>query len=340
MNISEFKYKYDDFEDNNSIVNHYFQNYSKDCKIKKIYFKFYNKKVIGNFNLISTMIFLNTRNINNNQLNKIFHDLKKNFKSNNYINSYKSITRIEIKRSIRFEFEELIFFLEQIEEIQPIGILIKMLSLHGGNPLNYPKILKNRKKYDLININLNILSKLDKSFHDNFINQLNNKQIFLILEHNKLINFDYKYNLLKNLNSENIDITDINKLIKIIDILIKSNNNYDKIYNETNIYYKYLNHLSTEDLFKILDNEKIRFSRAYEIINYLYTQENLTKELNIKLVTLINEKYKHEDLSILKNKILCKLITNNTNFDNEIFNELSKFENTIEGLIKIITKEK
>ena len=70
-------------------------------------------------------------------------------------------------------------------------------------------------------------------------------------------------------------------------------------------------------------------NRAYEQVNYLFTQRDLTYEQNIQLVKLINEKYEQEHLTILKNKILCKLITNNTNLDNEVYDELAKYKDSM-----------
>ena len=67
----------------------------------------------------------------------------------------------------------------------------------------------------------------------------------------------------------------------------------------------------------------------------MYAQNDLSIEQNIELIKIINEKYKDKDLIILKNKILCKLITNNTNLDNAVYNELIKYEDSIEGLIKL-----
>ena len=77
------------------------------------------------------------------------------------------------------------------------------------------------------------------------------------------------------------------------------------------------------------------YNRAFEIINYLYTQCDLSYNHNIELIKIINNKYQQKDLIRLKNKIMCKLITKNTNFNNEYFDELTKYDDSIEGLINL-----
>ena len=141
------------------------------------------------------------------------------------------------------------------------------------------------------------------------------------------------------INSE-FNIDELNKLIPIIDILTTKNNGFDKIYNNTTIYQQYLNFLSIDDIVNKLLNEKIVYTRVFEIINYLYTQNNLTYDQNLTLIKLINEKYKQDELIILKNKIVCKLITNNTNCGNEVYDELAKYKDSIDGLIQFIVKKK
>ena len=43
---------------------------------------------------------------------------------------------------------------------------------------------------------------------------------------------------------------------------------------------------------------------------------------------------------VLKNKILCKLITNNKNLDNEVYDELAKYEDSMNALIQFIVNRK
>ena len=137
-----------------------------------------------------------------------------------------------------------------------------------------------------------------------------------------------------------MNINERNKLIKAMDLLTTINKDYDKIYDNTNIYLQYLNYLSIDDILKKLTNEKMSYNRVFETINYLYTQDNLTYNQNILLIKLINDKYQQDELIILKNKILCKLITKNSNLDNEIYIELSKYEDTIDGLVQLLINKK
>ena len=91
-------------------------------------------------------------------------------------------------------------------------------------------------------------------------------------------------------------------MIRTIELLTDKNIDYDGIYNNTNIHIKYLNNLSIDEIFKKL-KKKIIYNRAFEIINYLYTQIDLSFNENIKLIKIINEKYHYKDLNLLKNKI-------------------------------------
>ena len=280
----------------------------------------------------NTKIYLNKNNING-----VFNNLSKYHRE---IFLYGN--KIIIPDKAEYLFEEIIFYLEQIEEIHPINILEKILKTgcNPRNPCNYPKIFKNKIFPDIYFINLGILKKLDKECHNNFMKLKNINQKLKILKYNNQNPFEYKYNLIENLSAENLNQNQMKKLINTIEILTEENDKYDSIYDiNMNIYFIYLNYLSVEDIFKKL-NAKIDYKRAFETINYIYTQIDLTYKQNIELIKIINNRFSNDDLNILKYKIISKLITNNTNLDNEIYNELIKYEDSTEALIQFIINRK
>lgn len=163
---------------------------------------------------------------------------------------------------------EVIYYLEKLEGIYPLNILkkilfIKKIFLENENPYNYSKILKHIINPDVTLINFEILYQLDKEYHDNFINLLSyNKKLKILYNlpfHNKDNLFEYNYNLLRNLINTNIDI---NKLIKTIEFLtFERNYNYDKIFDDNNVYLQYLNYLS--ELAPLLQVKPVQATLAY-----------------------------------------------------------------------------
>ena len=278
----------------------------------------------------------------------------------NYGSGSKSI-KIKLKKNKKLN--KIIEYLEKLEEIYPYKILKKVLLgnkilFEDNNPLNYSNILKKIIKPDILKINFEILHKLDKEYHDKFISLLTFDEKLKILKQNKPFKqifkkndtlknkenlIEYNFILLNNLINDNLNIEEINKLVNTVEFLTTKSENYDKIFDTTNVYLEYLNNLSVDNILKKLKDEDIINKRVFEIINYLYAQSTLSIDENIQLIKIINEKYqeKDKDLKLLKNKILCKLITNNTNLENEFNNEMTKYEDLFEGLIKfIINKHK
>ena len=339
-------WKYDDFRYKGmyATINrniYEFENFGTSLLIEKII-------IIDKFtlfdNLYSQEIKITFSDILKQKINKICYDLNNLHKKNININIYiLNDRKIVINNNFlkKFRFEKVINYLEKIEEIYPLIILEKLLyfGCKNNNINNYPKILKNKIDFDIKQIDFKILCELDKDYHDNLIKSLTIDQKLQILKKINKNSLNYTSTFIYNFLSNFIDITldkiQIKKLVKII----KSDSTFEKIYDNSNIYQQYLNYLSLDEIFKKL-KKKITHNRAFEIINYLYTQIELSFDQNIQLINIINEKYQEKDLLILKNKIICKLITNNTDLDNEVYNEISKFEDTTKTLIYFIINKK
>ena len=168
------------------------------------------------------------------KIDKIYEDLSQLCQNKNHIIKYINDIGIYYKSKSSFIFEEIIHCLEKLEEIHPLEILKDILKT-WCNPCNYPKILKNKIDPNITKINFSILQKLDKEYHDNFINSLNIKNKIKILKYNRHCGFYYNFYMLNNLINMDLNINKINKLIEIIDFLTTRNINYDKIYENTNI---------------------------------------------------------------------------------------------------------
>ena len=271
--------------------------------------------------------------------NLIINDINKLCKKNNIIQNLYNMFYISIKNITKLQFEELILYLDKLDEIYPLNILEKLLSIKDLESI-YPKILKNRENQNIKKINFNILYRYDKEYHDDFLNSLNFDQKLEILELNKKNTFEYNYNLLNYLIKDYIEINEIYKIVKMIRKLTISNIKYDEIYNDNNVYLKYLNSLSIDNILNKLMGDKIKNNRAFEMINYLYSLCDLSYKQNIILINILNDKYQElNDLNMLKNKIISKMITKNSNLDNEVFNELMKYDNLVEGFINLIIKK-
>ena len=234
-----------------------------------------------------------------------------------------------------FVYEDVIYYLDNLEKIHPIEILEKLLFLNNLENI-YSKLLKNRKLHQIKKINFDILNKFDKEYYNDIFNSLNFKQKLQILKFERN-SYQYNYNLLSGLIEKHTEIQEIKKIIKRIKFLVTNDPNYDILYNNNNLYINYLNYLSVDNLLNKLKGEKITNNRAFEMINYLYSFCDLSYQQNIILINILNNKYNsHNDLIVLKNKIISKMITNNSNLDNQVYNELTKFDNLVEGLINLL----
>ena len=313
-----------------NIENHFhiFENFSVNAKIDYIKIHKIKKK---DLNLKEISIHLRYHKY---KVIKILDNLIKLCNKEAIIYKPENLNLIILECKGKIPFEEIIYYLDKIEEI-PLYFLKKLLSL-GGNYNNYPRILKNKGSPNLKKINFIILSKLDREYYDNLINLLDFNQKIEILKYNKLNTFEFNYNLLNDLVKTDLDMIQIKELVETIMLLSKINIKFDKIYENTNIFFEYLNYLSIDDILKELKGDKIIYNRAFEMINYLYILSDLSLSENIKLVKIINDKYSDKDLILLKNKLLCKIISNNTNLDNDVFKELKKYEDSFEGIITLL----
>ena len=294
------------------------------CELKKYFFKI--KIFFSHFGKILEL-YQNMKNIFENVFIKVY-------------NGYLVLSK-EKWGGDNEDFFNVMNYLEELDEIKPLKMLNNQLFVErileiDGDFYACPEILKNIRNPNIQKIKFEQISQKDKEYHDKLINSLTLEDKFVVLKKYRKTQFEYNYNLLKNEINDNLDINKINDLVKMIEYLSKYNDDYDKIYNSTNIYYQYLNHLSTPDILNKLNIEKITNNRAFEIINYLYNQNDLSFKENIQLVKIINNKFPDKDLILIKNKILCKLITNNTNLDNDVFKELEKYEDIVEGIINLL----
>lgn len=284
----------------------------------------------------------------NDQLNiKIF--LKKNDEKIN--NAISNLCRNKKKLNAKGETililynckNEVIFYLEKKIQLEILEkkLFIEEIILRNPNPYYHPKVLKHVINPNIKLIDFSKIGKIDREYHDNFVTSLNFEDKLKIIKYGlfyRLQESDFLYylDLLNNEINDNLNITEINKLVKTIEFINKERKNgYEIIYKNNSIYLKYLNHLSIDDILKKLIDNKITENRSFEIINYLYTQCDLSFNQNMELIKIINNKYQQKELNILKNKIICKIITKNTNFNNEFFDELVKYEDSVEGLINL-----
>lgn len=166
------------------------------------------------------------------QIKDIYKNIKNLCKNKKHIYLFEDDNKISLERDAEFISEELIYYLEKIEEISPLKLLKKILSTISY-PYNYPKILqKNGKEADITKINFIVLSKLDKNYCDNFVNSLNFEDKLSILKSNKYTPFEFNYSLLSDLIKTNLNNNQINEIVKATDLLIKCNEKFEKIYTE------------------------------------------------------------------------------------------------------------
>ena len=316
-----------------------FKNISKNPLIEKIIRTNLNFTILRTISIIFSKKKSLTCHIN--EIHKDLENLCINMKNKIEIYLNEVNNEIIIKGHYKYLMQKIIYYLENIEKIYPKDIFRELLTIGLLKPYinfySYPSILKNNTNKEIKLIDFKYLNKLDKKYHDTLINSLCFNQKIELLEINCFNKFPSinNYDLIKNLINTNLDINDINELIKIIELLTEQDSNLDKIYDNTNIYIEYLNHLSNEAILNKLNYNNISINRAFEILNYLYTQCDLSFDDNIKLVKIINNNYKQKEFVQLKNKILCKLITNNC-LDNNVFDHLTQYEDSIEALVKFI----
>ena len=316
MSKSNWKYNFEIINDNEAetienICIYKFENIDINAKITNI--EITRKIVECEFSKLNSHEWIIIKFSNLKRRDEIYEELKiMEIKYDIIIDKNKNMIKLYYKKYRKDLYNDAICYLEKLDEVRPLNILKKILYVEKrlDDDIIYgdAKILKNMKNPNIKLIHFEYLSMKYEKYHDKFISLLDFDQKLKILEYNKKYQYEYNKNLLNSLINENLNINEINKIIKIIDLLSKYNEKYDKIYKSTNIYFQYLNHLSIEDILKELKND-ITNNRSFEIINYLYSQNDLSLDQTIQLIQIMNnERFREKDLIILKNKITCKLI--------------------------------